>query len=166
MKNDLNNTAGRTLAEHMAKLEEVSNFGLSADAAFKQLGAKVFVLEVKTHETVNNFEKLARAQEGAASVAPPPAAEFVGNCRWGNNRTATTVPSGYMSSAYAGSAAGPFGCGDKTCQGASCGPEVPTRVGAKAMVEDALNTVNAKFDAVDFRLGSVEARARFLEENC
>ena len=115
MKNDLNNTAGRTLAEHMAKLEEVSNFGLSADAAFKQLAAKVFVLEVKTHETVSNLQKLARAQEGAASVAPPPTAELVGNCRWGNNRTATTVPSGYMSSAYAGSAAEPSGCGDKTC---------------------------------------------------
>jgi len=48
MKEDLNNTAGHTLADHVAKLHEVAAFGLTADAAFKALEVKVRKLEAQT----------------------------------------------------------------------------------------------------------------------
>ena len=67
MKADLNNTAGRTLADHIAKLEEVAAFGVTADAAFKALEAKVHQLEVKTAAT----DSAVRSASASAAPAPP-----------------------------------------------------------------------------------------------
>ncbi len=71
MKEDLNNTAGRTLADHIAKLDEVAAFGLTADAAFKALEVQVQQLEVKTAAVQNAVASASRAEKTPAPPGAP-----------------------------------------------------------------------------------------------
>ncbi len=71
MKEDLNNTAGRTLADHVAKLDEVAAFGLTADAAFKALEVQVRKLEAQTAAVQSAVASASRTESSTKVPAPP-----------------------------------------------------------------------------------------------